>query len=149
MTISSTLRRALGILSVLTSPLWFIPAVIVRGLGYARWDFIHAGRAIARLVRTIRQELVWAWKDEALMLREAKDVYVASPAKVAGKATAKATGSFLTAQGVRIQALAAIIVLPFVVAWVIFSVAIKQGICTDVRRAYRICFRALFTGTPQ
>lgn len=144
MTFSETIRRARGILSVLTSPLWFIPAVIVRGLGYAKWDIRYTAASIALTFRKIGKELVWAWKDEALALRIKRVVHVTSPATVAGKAAAKAAGSFLRTQVLRrLVALAFLVVSPIVILWAIIETLREEDFFGGLAEVYADVFRVI------
>lgn len=78
MTISEILRHLRGLLVVLTSPLWFPIAVLVRGVLYNRYSF-------CRCFQDFRRQLSYAWSDLALSLRIRFSIYVAWPLYDAGQ----------------------------------------------------------------
>jgi len=140
-------RKLWGALVALTAPLWFIPAVIRRGFGYARWDIRYfakeLGADLRDLFRVLRDELRYAWSDEALALKVNTANYVAFP----GKAASKATGSFIRTQVLtRLFAVVLILFAPVLLLALAVAVLIEEDFFSYIPEYFSDCFDVLLTG---
>lgn len=134
------LLRARGALSVLTAPLWFLPAVITQAYRHSVGARRYLVEDLVFGLRGLGYHFQDAWNDRALCLRAAYSAQVAEPARAASKATFRA---FRNQVLLRLVALGFLVVSPIVILWAIIETLREEGFFGDIAEVYADVLRAI------